>query len=135
MATPGMLATLVVTGKQIDPTDATKTVDTPFYFLGAKELYTDSAMSTATGIKDVTATHRSEVVLTEVGDLLLHGILRTVEVEINTGNSLVIRKVRYAGAKSATIETDLIGKSWTGVGVLKGKPIKAIVESRRKITE
>ncbi len=130
-----LLATLLVTGKQIDPADSTKTVDVPFYFLGARELYASSDMATATGIKDVTSTHRSEVVLTEVGDLLLHGILRTVEVEINTGSKLVIRKIRYAGTKSATIETDLVGKAWSGVGVLKGKPIKAIIESRRKVVE
>lgn len=134
MAT-GMLATLTVAGNVPDPTDVTKMVPATFYFLGAKELYLDNAMSTATGIKDVSATHRSEVPITEVGDLLLHGVLRTVEVEIDTGSKLVIRKVRYAGTKSTTIETDLVGKSWSGVGVLKGKKIKAIVESRRKVTE
>lgn len=130
-----MLATLVVNGNQLDPTDHTKVVLTSFYFLGARDLYADATMATTTGITDVTSTHRSEVVLTEVGDLLLHGILRTVEVEINTGDKLVIRKLRYAGLKSATIESDLIKKAWTGFGVLKGKPIQAIVESRRKVVE
>ena len=130
-----LFATLLVYGKQPDPADVTKTVDVPFYFLGAKELYAVTEMATATGIKDLTLTHRSEVLLTEVSDLLLHGILRTAEVEINTGSKLVIRKIRYAGSVSATIETNLLKKAWSGVGVLKGKPIQAIIESRRKIVE
>ncbi len=131
----GLFSTLLVYGKQPDPTDNTKTIDVPFYFLGAKELYANTEMATATGIKDLTATHRSQVILTEVGDLLLHGVLRTAEVEINNGTKLVIRKIRYAGSVSTTIETNLLKKAWSGAGVLKGKPIQAIVESRRKVVD
>ena len=130
-----IFATLLVTGSQIDPADATKAVPVPFYFLGARELYVSQDISTATGIKDVTATHRSEVVLTEVDNLLLHGILRTVEVEINDGTKLNVRKIRYAGTQSATIETALVGKAYSGIGKLKGKQIKAIIETRRKVYE
>ncbi|MEH2002361.1 MAG: hypothetical protein V7L00_27120 [Nostoc sp.] len=128
-----LFATLLITGKQADPADATKTVPIPYYFFGAKELYADAAMTTATGIKDVTATHRGEAVISDVGDLLLHGVLRTVEVEIKTDSGISIKKLRYAGEKSATIEADLVNKTWSGVGKLKGKPIKAVIERRDRI--
>ncbi|MEH1933872.1 MAG: hypothetical protein V7L14_09100 [Nostoc sp.] len=128
-----LFATLLTTGKQGDPADATKTVQVPYYFLGAKELYADPIMATTTGIKDVTTTHKGEVILSDVGDLLLHGVLRTIEVEIKTDSGIAIKKMRYAGAKGATIEADLVDKTWTGVGKLKGKTIKAVTESRNRI--
>jgi len=128
-----LFATLLTTGKQADPADATKTVQVPYYFYGAKELYVDAAMATATGIKDVTATHKGEAVISDVGDLLLHGVLRTIEVEIKTDSGIAIKKMRYAGAMSATIEADLVNKTWSGVGKLKGKTIKAVTESRNRI--
>lgn len=138
----GLYATLSVTGDQL-ALDAT---EKPFifYFRGAKQLYVDAAWATATGITDVTATHNGQVVLTDIGDLLLHGILRTMEVEIidsDTKAVLAIKRVRYSRVKSATVEEKtaqggVVGLTWKGVSTkLNGKPIGAVVESRKMITD
>lgn len=141
-----LYATLAVTGNQL-ALDSTEKPFT-FYFRGAKQLYMDAAWAANTGITDVTATHAGEVVLSEVGDLLLHGILRTAEVEIidsDTKKVLGIKKVRYSGAKSSTIEnktTDanpgIVGLTWKGVskkGILTNKPIGAVIETRKTIVD
>ncbi|MEH2371763.1 hypothetical protein [Nostoc sp.] len=137
----GLYATLSVTGNQL-ALDATEKPFT-FYFRGAKQLYLDPAWATATGITDVSGTHQGEVVLTDVGDLLLHGILRTAEVEIvdaATKLVLAIKRVRYSGLKSATIEqptpAGIVNLTWKGISTkLNGRTIKAVIESRRMITD
>ncbi|MHC5821844.1 MAG: hypothetical protein ACYT04_39770 [Nostoc sp.] len=138
----GLYATLSVTGDQL-ALDAT---EKPFifYFRGAKLLYKDATWATPTGITDVTATHQGQVVLTDVGDLLLHGILRTAEVEIidvATKAVIAIKRVRYSCLKSATIEEKtaqggVVGLTWQGTGTkLVGKIVGAVVESRKMITD
>ena len=67
----GLYATLAVTGKQYNLATPPAEVDFTFYFRGAKEIYKDNDWKTATGITDVTATHEGQVVLTDIGDLLL----------------------------------------------------------------
>lgn len=142
----GLYATLAVTGKQYNL--ATPPVEAPtiFYFRGAKQLYVDPDWITATGISDVTLTHNGQVVLTDIGDLLLHGIVRTVEVEVidsDTKKVLAIKKIRYAGSKSATIEEKkadggVVGLTWKGISKddkLKDKPIGAVIETRTMIVD
>lgn len=137
----GLYATLSVTGNQLAP-DGTEKPFT-FYFRGAKQLYADAAWTAATGITDVSATHQGEVVLTEVSDLLLHGVLRTAEVEIidtATKKVLAIKKVRYSGLKSATIEekspAGIVDLTWKGISPkLNGRTIRAVIESRRMISD
>ncbi|MHC5598771.1 MAG: hypothetical protein ACYTXC_23010 [Nostoc sp.] len=142
----GLYATLAVTGTQL-ATDGTEKPFT-FYFRGAKKLYEDPAWKANTGISDVTATHEGKVVLVDIGDLLLHGIVRTAEVEIvdqGTGKVLAIKKIRYAGAKSATVENKssdaspgIVGLTWKGVSKedkLTEKPIGAVIESRKRIVD
>jgi len=143
----GLYATLAVTGNQLasDKTDGTEAPAT-FYFRGAKELYKDAGWKAATGITDVTATHEAKVVLSDIGDLLLHGIVRTAEVEIIDSDSkkiLAIKRVRYAGSKSPTIENKtadggIVGLTWKGVSKadrLKGKPVNAVIETRKMIVD
>ncbi|MEH1884095.1 hypothetical protein [Nostoc sp.] len=142
----GLYATLAVTGNEL----AVDGTEKPalFYFRGAKELYEDAAWAANTGITDVTATHEGKVILTEIGDLLLHGIVRTAEVKIidsGTKKTLGIKKVRYAGAKSASIENKsdatppgIVGLTWKGVSKgdkLKEKPIDAVIETRKTIVD
>ena len=137
----GLYSILAVTGTQL-ALDGTEKAFT-FYFRGAKEIYADNDWSTATGIKDVTATHAGQVVLTDIGDLLLHGIVRTAEVEIkDTGvNKVVaIKRVRYAGSKSATIEEKkasggIVELPWKGVGKFNGRTVSAVIETRRMIVD
>ncbi|MGV0107252.1 hypothetical protein NSTCB13_06117 [Nostoc sp. DSM 114160] len=137
----GLYATLAVTGTQL-ALDATEKPFT-FYFRGAKEIYADAEWSTATGIKDVTATHAGQVVLTDIGDLLLHGIVRTAEVELkdsDNGKVVAIKRVRYAGSKSSTVEEKkadggIVGLNWKGAGKFTGKPISAVIETRRMIVD
>ncbi|MBH8576985.1 hypothetical protein I8752_29190 [Nostocaceae cyanobacterium CENA369] len=137
----GLYAILAVTGNQL-ALDGTEKPFT-FYFRGAKLLYADNAWKTATGITDVTTTHRGQVVLTDVGDLLLHGILRTAEVEIidsDTKNVLAIKRVRYSGLKATTIENKtadggIVGLPWQGKGKFNAKPIGAVIETRKMIVD
>ncbi|MBH8575780.1 hypothetical protein I8752_22805 [Nostocaceae cyanobacterium CENA369] len=137
----GLYATLAVTGNQL-ALDGTEKPFT-FYFRGAKTLYEDNTWKTATGITDVTATHGNQVVLTDVGDLLLHGILRTAEVEIidsDTKKVLAIKRVRYSGLKAATIEEKtadggIVGLTWKGAGKFNGKPVGAVIETRKMIVD
>ena len=137
----GLYSTLAVTGTQL-ALDATEKPFT-FYFRGAKQIYADNEWSTATGIKDVTATHAGQVVLTDIGDLLLHGIVRTAEVEIkdsDTGKVVAIKRVRYAGSKSATVEEKkadggIVGLTWKGIGKFNGKPVSAVIETRTMIVD
>ncbi|MGV0102228.1 hypothetical protein NSTCB13_00744 [Nostoc sp. DSM 114160] len=137
----GLYSTLAVTGTQL-ALDGTEKPFT-FYFRGAKQIYEDNEWSTATGIKDVTATHAGQVVLTDIGDLLLHGIVRTAEVEIkdsDTGKVLAIKKVRYAGSKSSTVEQKkadggIVGLTWKGIGKFNGKPVAAVIETRKMIVD
>ncbi|MEH1792834.1 hypothetical protein [Nostoc sp.] len=142
----GLYSTLAVTGNQLAP-DGTEKPFT-FYFRGAKLLYKDPTWATNTGISDVTATHEGKVVLTDIGDLLLHGIVRTAEVEIidqGTKKVLAIKKVRYAGAKSTSIENKsdattpgIVGLTWKGVSKadkLKEKPVGAVIETRKTIVD
>ncbi|WDD30785.1 hypothetical protein PQG02_18780 [Nostoc sp. UHCC 0926] len=140
----GLYATLAVTGTEL-ALDGTEKPCT-YYFRGAKLLYKDDAWKTATGITDVTDTHEGEVVLVDIGDLLLHGFVRTAEVEIIDEASkkvLAIKKIRYSGTKSSTIENKtadggLVGLTWKGVSKsdrLKNKPIRAVIESRKMIVD
>ncbi|MEH2137157.1 hypothetical protein [Nostoc sp.] len=137
----GLYSTLAVTGTQL-ALDATEKPFT-FYFRGAKELYKDNEWSTATGIKDVTETHAGQVVLTDIGDLLLHGIVRTAEVEIkdsDSGKVVAIKRVRYAGSKSSTVEEKkadggIVGLTWKGAGKFLGKPVTAVIETRKMIVD
>ncbi|OUL28276.1 hypothetical protein [Nostoc sp. 106C] len=137
----GLYAILAVTGSQL-ATDGTEKPFT-FYFRGAKSLYEDATWKTATGITDVTATHANQVVLTDVGDLLLHGILRTAEVELIDSDSkkvLATKRVRYAGTKAATIENKtadggIVGLTWKGAGKFNGKPVGAVIETRTAIVD
>lgn len=139
----GLYAILAVTGNQYNL--ATPPVEAPsiFYFRGAKELYADNGWKTATGITDVTATHAGQVVLTDIGDLLLHGIVRTAEVELidsDTKKVLAIKRVRYAGTKAATIEEKsadggIVGLTWKGTGKFNGKPVGTVIETRKMIVD
>ncbi|MEH2145291.1 hypothetical protein [Nostoc sp.] len=139
----GLYATLAVTGNQYNI--ATPPVETPtiFYFRGAKDIYKDNDWKTATGITDVTATHEGQVVLSDVGDLLLRGILRTAEVELkdsDTNKVVAIKRVRYAGSKSNTIEEKkadggVVGLTWKGAGKFANKPITAVIETRKMIVD
>ncbi|MEH2119025.1 hypothetical protein [Nostoc sp.] len=137
----GLYATLAVTGTQL-ALDATEKPFT-FYFRGAKEIYKDNDWATATGIKDVTATHEGQVVLTDIGDLLLHGIVRTAEVELkdtDTKKVVAIKRVRYAGSKASTIEEKkaaggLVELTWKGLGKFANKPISAVIETRKMIVD
>lgn len=142
----GLYATLAVTGDQYNLAVPPVEAPTIFYFRGAKELYKDEEWKIATGISDVTATHGGQVVLTDIGDLLLHGIVKTVEVEVidsDTKKVLAIKKIRYARSKSATIEEKkaqggLVGLTWKGVSKddkLKSKPIGAVIETRTMIVD
>jgi hypothetical protein len=118
-----------------------------FYFRGAKQLYADATWQEVTGIKDVTATHlNADIVISEVGDLVLHGIIRNAELEIRDSNKKLIgiRKIRYAGTKATTIEnkvTDTTAKGLNGItwaGVLKGAPsgcICEVIEKRTKLKD
>lgn len=139
----GLYATLAVTGNQYNLANPPVEAPTIFYFRGAKELYADAEWKTATGITDVTLTHGGQVVLTDIGDLLLHGTIRTAEVELidsDTKKVLAIKRVRYAGSKSATIEEKkadggIVGLAWKGAGKFKDKPIGAVIESRKMIVD
>ena len=120
----GLYATLAVTGNQLasDKTDGTEAPAT-FYFRGAKELYKDAGWKAATGITDVTATHEI--------------------IDSDSKKILAIKRVRYAGSKSPTIENKtadggIVGLTWKGVSKadrLKGKPVNAVIETRKMIVD
>ena len=106
------------------------------WFLGAKKLYEDNGMSTATGITDVTSTLQGKVPLFEVEQLLLHGLLRTIEVDLVDSSNKVLgqRQIRYSGTKSATIETDVLGKTYGSAKKDKfvGSKVGEVIERRKK---
>ncbi|OYE02944.1 hypothetical protein [Nostoc sp. 'Peltigera membranacea cyanobiont' 232] len=139
--TPGLYATLAVTGTQL-ALDGTEKPFT-FYFRGAKKLYEDPDWKTATGITDVSETHRGQVVLTDIGDLILHEIVRTAEVELkdsDNGKVVAIKRVRYAASKSSTVEEKkadggIVGLGWKGTGKFNGKPVGAVIETRKMIVD
>ncbi|MEH1791613.1 hypothetical protein [Nostoc sp.] len=106
------------------------------WFLGAQNLYKDD-MATATGITDVTSTLGGQVPLHDIDQLLLHGVIRTVEVDLANGNNKAVaqRQIRYSGLKSATIEADILGKKYnTGkdTSKLNGTTVKEVIERRNK---
>lgn len=139
----GLYAILAVTGNQYNLAAPPVEAPTIFYFRGAKELYKDPEWKTATDITDVTATHEGQVVLTDIGDLLLHGIIRTAEVELkatDSGKIVAIKRVRYSASKAATIEQKkadggIVGLTWKGSGKFQNTPISAVIETRKMIVD
>ncbi|MBE9059309.1 hypothetical protein [Sphaerospermopsis sp. LEGE 08334] len=97
-----MFSVLHVIGESLNV--AGENTPTSFYFLGAKNIYTNSSWNIATGIKDVTATHKGKVPLTSVGELVKRGILKTVKVTV--ANTPGYREIRYSGALSKSIDND-----------------------------
>ncbi|MGV0102349.1 hypothetical protein NSTCB13_01033 [Nostoc sp. DSM 114160] len=106
------------------------------WFLGAKGVYADADMATATGITDVTNTLAGQVPLHDVDQLLLHGIIRTVEVDLGGSDNKIVgqRAIRYSGLKSATIEADILGKKYAGGKSAKfnNTTVKEVIERRNK---
>lgn len=138
-----LFATLAVEGPGYKFADGSATTF-GYYFLGAVGVYTDATVSAATGVKDVTATLQGKVVLSEVGDLIEHGILRRIEVGVGNNVNGVdtvngVREIKYAGTKSATIELatgangGLIGCTYNGGTKLKGQKILEIHEGKKMI--
>lgn len=129
-----LLATLQIDIKIGDGQDA---VTQKAWFLGAPKLYApDGNMAAATGITDVTQTLGGKVPLYDVDTLLLHGHLRTVEVDLAGSDNKVVgqRSIRYSGLKSATIEADVIGKTYNGAKTQKfnGTKVVEVIERRKK---
>lgn len=106
------------------------------WFLGAKNVYKEASMATATGITDVTDTLEGEVPLHDIDQLLLHGILRTIEVDLQDSSKKRIgqRSIRYSGLKSASIEADVVDKKYTGGKSSKfaNCTVKEVIERRDK---
>lgn len=109
-----MFATLHVPGMALNK-DGVEEL-TSFYFLGAKDVYTSTAWETATGIKDVTATHEGKVPLVSVGELVKRGIVKTVNVRSDGIKGT--REIRYSGLNAKSIDNDQSGTPKGVVGLV-----------------
>ncbi|MEH2378295.1 MAG: hypothetical protein V7K27_05225 [Nostoc sp.] len=131
----GILELLKVTAPALtDPVVAATT----YYFLGSPGVYVTD-VATATGISQADAKLNGVVPRVAVKELLLAGVLHTVEIEITTGSGATTKtyrkQLRYAETVTATVKENLIGKTWPlQIAKVAGGKIIRDLDPRRVIS-
>jgi len=103
-----------------------------YYFLGTPNVYT-SDIATATGVTVADVKLHGLVPKTSVKELLLAGVLKTIEVEVKKGNTIYRKKLRYAETVDATVAAGVIGKSWP-TGTAQGGSVQSVLDPRRVVS-
>jgi len=105
---------------------------TTYYFLGSPNVYTGD-IATATAVTVAPTDVHGLVPRTSVKELLLAGVLKTIDLEVNKSNKLYRKQLRYAVTAESTVKSGLIGKSWT-TGAAQGGTIADELDPRRVVS-
>jgi len=105
---------------------------TTYYFLGSVNVYTGD-IATGTGVSIADAKLDGVVPRTSVKELLLAGVLKTVDLEVTKGTTIYRKQLRYSGSQEATVKGALLTKSWP-TGVAQGGTITDDLDPRRVVS-
>lgn len=111
---------------------------TTYYFLGSPGVYVTD-IATATGVTQADVKLNGVVPRVAVKELLLAGVLHTVEIEITTGTGATTKtyrkQLRYSETVEATVKEALVGKTWPlPIAKVPGGKIIRDLEPRRVVS-